>query len=311
MKNYLLLLTLSSALISELKAQDQLYKKDNTKLLVKITEINPDEIKYKLFDNQSGPTYVVAKNEVSLIVYENGQHEVIKSTSYNEPARLTRQPGEARPSRWKEDSLKYFRYSESISLNFLTFLNNEVGLIYQKDFHKNNFNIIIPVGVGLERPSVTQSIYFSRGLNNVSNGVTTNNSTGIELNKKMFEVGLGVNYFPSVRTAVQYYVGPTLRYMQYASTQTYIYRTTNQGWGSSGVTINKNVTLSRYCVSITNGLVFRTKSRLVLSLFGSIGFKNDVVSSVISDPNTGVEINPINEPFSIYWWSGFNIGIAF
>jgi len=78
MKKHLVILTLLGLALTT-KAQDQLFKKDNSKLLVKITEVSPDEIKYKLFNNLNGPIYVVNKSEVSLLIYENGQHEVINT----------------------------------------------------------------------------------------------------------------------------------------------------------------------------------------------------------------------------------------
>ena len=53
-------------------SQDQLFKKDNTKVDVKILEINPTEIKYKLFNDEDGPTIRVLKSDVALIIYKNG-----------------------------------------------------------------------------------------------------------------------------------------------------------------------------------------------------------------------------------------------
>ena len=63
-----------------LSSQDQLFKKDNTKLEVKILEINPTEIKYKLFNYVDGPIITVLKSEVALIIYKNGMHEVITAS---------------------------------------------------------------------------------------------------------------------------------------------------------------------------------------------------------------------------------------
>ena len=64
----------------KLISQDQLFKKDNTKLEVKILEINPTEIKYKLFNYEDGPIITVLKSEVALIIYKNGMHEVITAS---------------------------------------------------------------------------------------------------------------------------------------------------------------------------------------------------------------------------------------
>lgn len=305
MKKLLLFLAFFG-LVSASEAQDQLYKKDNSKLLVKITEVSPEEIKYKLFDNLTGPTYVVSKSEVSLLIYENGQHEVISTgPEVVVPARVVPAgPYQRLPlAMTKADSLKFYKYSESISLNFLSFVNMEVGLIYQKDFLKSNFNITIPVAIGIEKPSLTESVYFNNGNN------------GITLNRKLFEVGFGFNYYPSLRYPVNFYVGPSIRYMQYSCQQYYSYSVpSNQPYPNNYYTttnLNKNGTLSRYCVSVTNGFIFRTRSRLMINMFGSIGFKNDVVDTKIVDPVTNRTIKPINNPVNLYFWTGFALGFCF
>jgi len=77
------------SLLSALRAQDQLFKKDNTKLDVKILEINPTEIKYKLFTYQDGPLIIISKKDVALIIYQNGTHEVINTPSEIAPLTQT------------------------------------------------------------------------------------------------------------------------------------------------------------------------------------------------------------------------------
>jgi len=284
------------------KAQDQLFKKDNTKLLVKITEISPEEVKYKLQNNLTGPTYVVSKTEVSLIIYENGQHEVINIAPAPLPAAAFPYQPATRPTPYagmtRPDSLKYYKYSESVSMIFFSFLNTEISLIYQKDFLKSNFNIIIPVAIGLDKPSVTQSVYFN------------NSGARLNLDRKLFEVGLGINYYPSLKFPVNYYIGPTFRYMQYGYTQSYTYRDPRNNFYNP-ITIEKTGTLSRYCVTITNGLIFRTKSRIMINMFASVGFKNDIADTKIIDPITNVEVKAVNDAFNVYVWTGFAVGFCF
>ena len=300
----LTLLGIFIALALVVKAQDQLYKKDNTKLLVKITEVSPDEIKYKLYSNLNGPTYVVSKSEVTLLVYENGQHEVIdvapKPVNDQRPVAMPPQPRTVM-GMTKADSAKYYKYPSSISLNFFNFINSEVSLLYQRDFYKSNFNIIIPVAVGLDRPVLTESVYYDNG------------NSSIKLNKKLFEVGFGINYYPSLRFPVNYYVGPSFRFLQYSSQQTYYYyppyNPSNPYQTSTPMT--KNSVLSSYCYSITNGLIFRTKSRLMLNMFGSLGFKSDRISDMIVDPTTNQSVNPLRNDVSLYFWTGFAIGFSF
>lgn len=61
-------------------SQDKIYKTDNTIIEAKIQEVGNLEIKYKKISNINGPTYVVNKENVSMIVYENGEKEVYNQT---------------------------------------------------------------------------------------------------------------------------------------------------------------------------------------------------------------------------------------
>ncbi|MCM1355942.1 MAG: hypothetical protein NC212_06015 [Staphylococcus sp.] len=56
-------------------AEDVIVKKDGSTVLSKIVEITATEIKYKKYPYLDGPTYVMEKNEVNYITYENGQKE--------------------------------------------------------------------------------------------------------------------------------------------------------------------------------------------------------------------------------------------
>jgi hypothetical protein len=58
-------------------SQDTLQFKNGTKIQVIVKEINPENIKYKKFDNQEGPMITVLKNEVTSIKYANGTIDVL------------------------------------------------------------------------------------------------------------------------------------------------------------------------------------------------------------------------------------------
>lgn len=58
-------------------AQDVIVKRNGDEVKVRVLEVNTDNIKYKNFDNQSGPLYTILKSEIFMIKYENGMKEVI------------------------------------------------------------------------------------------------------------------------------------------------------------------------------------------------------------------------------------------
>jgi len=58
-----------------LKAQDKIYRKNGEVLKVKILEVSSSEIKYKIFGDDSGPVYILEKDRIKKIEYENGRIE--------------------------------------------------------------------------------------------------------------------------------------------------------------------------------------------------------------------------------------------
>lgn len=64
----------------ELQAQDIIIKNDKIEIESKVIEINDTSIKYKKWDNLDGPIYNISKMAVFMIVYANGQKEVIKQS---------------------------------------------------------------------------------------------------------------------------------------------------------------------------------------------------------------------------------------
>ncbi len=298
------------------KAQDQLFKKDNSKLMVEVLEIGPEEIKYKLAENPGGPVYVVKRSDVAMIIYKNGTHELINTNSANSssknddyyrvedrsyPPMMAPRPAYQMS---KEDSLKYYGFSQNFSINFATLMNMEVAGMYQKDFFASHVGIVVPLAVGIGPPSVTQQVYFGSS----SQAWYGGNYNRYELKQKLFEVGIGLNYYPNLRSAVNYYVGPVIRYMQYAGQQSY----SQYNSGIGGTTyLTQNSTLTRYTFTITNGFIFRTKSRILFNIFGSLGFKNDQLSDMIVDPKTNTKQNPLRNPVGVSFWGGFNLGFSF
>jgi len=68
---FLLIITISSHIF----AQDKLYRKNGQVLNVKIIEVGTSEIKYKIADNTESPVYVLEKDRIIKIEYENGKVE--------------------------------------------------------------------------------------------------------------------------------------------------------------------------------------------------------------------------------------------
>lgn len=57
-------------------AQDKIYKTDNLVIEAKILKVGDDNIEYKKFSNPNGPTYVMSKRVINMLMYENGEKEI-------------------------------------------------------------------------------------------------------------------------------------------------------------------------------------------------------------------------------------------
>jgi len=62
-------------------AQDIITKTNGDEIKAKVTEVDLNEIKYKRFENLSGPTYTMPKSDIFMIKYENGEKDVFKKSS--------------------------------------------------------------------------------------------------------------------------------------------------------------------------------------------------------------------------------------
>ncbi len=62
------------------RAQDTVVKRNSEKIIAKILEVLPSEIKYKMFNYQDGPLITVPKWELKEVIYKNGMRENYDST---------------------------------------------------------------------------------------------------------------------------------------------------------------------------------------------------------------------------------------
>ena len=67
------------------QAQDLIILKTGDEIKSKVNEIGPDLIKYKKFENLTGPDYTVQKNTVFMIKYENGTRDVFTEQTTPKP----------------------------------------------------------------------------------------------------------------------------------------------------------------------------------------------------------------------------------
>ena len=72
MKKYLLIYLFLS-FCTAILAQDIIHNKDGTSVKSNVLEVGTNEVKYKRWENLSGPTYTIPLSVISFIRYQNGQ----------------------------------------------------------------------------------------------------------------------------------------------------------------------------------------------------------------------------------------------
>lgn len=89
MKKVTLTLLASLVFSTILGAQDIIHKTDGSEIKAIVEEISETQIRYRLFDNQSGPVRTIGLYSVSKIAYANGTTEVISITQNKSAERIS------------------------------------------------------------------------------------------------------------------------------------------------------------------------------------------------------------------------------
>lgn len=312
MKKYVLYLVFCITSVGY--AQDQIFKRDNSKVEVKILEINQNEIKYKLFTYQDGPTIIVAKKDVALIIYQNGVHEVITAatpeTNIQQTPVVVYSSNYNRPNR---DSIEkaavnvLLSTKNLVSLNMMEPINGSFGVSYLREFAHNYLNVYVPVTIGFAAPYFTQAVntLFSGNNYYYNNGYTTTISD-FKYTNKTYEVGLGVHFQTSGKSAVTHFIGPYVGTSQFTGT----YNKTESLYDSNGYNIgytytSNKFTMDRLYVMLNNGVLFRVNKNFNIILLAGLGYHIDTYKST-DDPTKAVNYNQNQLPLN-----AFKFGLSF
>lgn len=164
-----------------LKAQDILYKVDGSQQVVKIIEIKENSIKYQTGQNDF--TYVISKEKVNKVVFENGKVEefnkLINIDMYNADL--------------KNEFGKNFLY-----INTLDLLSGLLTIGYEHTLKSQNFSVRVPLSLGLSKLGSKSNEY--------------NYSEGYYNRYKNFSTGVDFNFYPMGQGKAKYFLGPSFEY---------------------------------------------------------------------------------------------------
>ena len=189
----MLSLALALCAATSASAQDQLFKRNGQKEDVKIKEVGTQNIVYKRYDNQSGPDYVIPKNQVTRIQYENGSEDIISSRGAMGRER-ERSAGEAETNRDYDYGKNIIAFSPIAMTNTSS---TGVGLSYERVLDKNYIaSFYLPITVSF------------RSDNNFDNSPYYNSDRG---SATVFWAYPGVKLYPTgSNRRVSYAIGASL-----------------------------------------------------------------------------------------------------
>lgn len=126
MKKYILVLIIVLT-ANFINAQDNIIKTDRTEIKVKVVEITEDNVKYKLWDRQSGPIYNINKSEIFMIIYKSGEKEFFKQKKETSTVIGSRK-NSYNPNSYNTTNInnKIYDYKAPLKINF-GFGNQNVG----------------------------------------------------------------------------------------------------------------------------------------------------------------------------------------
>ncbi len=252
-----LLLTLTKLMVG----QDILYTAKGTKIEVKVLEINLTHIKYKNYSYLTGPTYVVSKSDIVLIKYQNNTTEIItdnpervfpvSTTKKNETDTLKSKP---LPSNKKSI---YYVNTNYLSINALALSNGDITLFYDKE--------LLDGKLGL-------SFMGGYNFNTHMGGLNALIVSSFHHTKKLYDAGLGINYFPQQHKRSQYFIGLQSKFMQFK------YDAVNDTTNNQLHYITKHG--QQMALMLTNGWQYRVSTNFSFKFFVCIGGVNNSPSLI-------------------------------
>lgn len=266
-----ILTTLMALSATQLFAQDKLYKRNGDMMEVNVVEINTRTISYQKASNPDGPTYVINRDEVSKIVYENGSEESFDRM----------RPGPHRPGPINtKANLDYGNNIVAFSPLQITEYGLGVGLSYERVLDKAAvISFYLPAAVT-----------FTSFEGNRTFGLPGQPDV---TERPMFYIMPGLKFYPTgSKGIIRYAVGPNLVYAQ-GSRYDFIF---DNQWNTIGVDWQ---TLTRFGILVNNSMNINPSEHLHMGLEMGIG-----VTYINTQADTRLD------PTALFQF-GFKIGYRF
>jgi hypothetical protein len=216
--------------------QDTIHMVDREKIVAKVLEVNPTQVKYKLYSLQTGPTYVVNQKEIWKIVYSDGHTEFFAED--------------------KEEIEIVNIHPLLISVNSFDLMFGFVSLSGDYYFPKQGISVKVPVSIGLQGiKGSAENLYFD-------------NDYYYYNRMKVFNAGAQLLFYPGrMKHRVNYFTGLSFEYGRMFSRQHYYYGPYYPNYGS------RKITYDWFGTGIVNGMMINLSNRVTLSMSATLGLQ--------------------------------------
>lgn len=189
MKTIVALIALFALVSIRSYSQDVIHFRSGKKEQVKVSEITERTVRYRMYDNPTGPEYVADKSKIEKIVYENGTEELFAA-----PASAERKP---RPEKAPRQSIDYGRHF--IGANLADLFRTDVCLHYEFLFPGDELALRVPLLIGFNNDYFNVKSRFQNPY--------------VFRRNRVFETGLDLRWYPGGQGKVRYVMGPALHYI--------------------------------------------------------------------------------------------------
>jgi hypothetical protein len=229
-------------------AQDKIYKKGGDVIEGKVKEVTPRNISYKRTDNPDGPDYVINRNEVERIKYQNGTEDY-----------MDERRGEQVSSRKPQPRIEYGKNILSVALINLSEMGYGVGIAYERSLDRRGMlSFYLPVNVCLGGLGTTRYDMYGGSYNT--------------RNRTVYQVMPGVKFYPTGNQGkVRYAVGPQLVFQTgTVEREQWIYDPLSS-WSGSGYYRVGDAKMQKLGVMINNSLNMYPTQHLYLGMDLGLG----------------------------------------
>lgn len=250
------------------KAQDIITKNDSSKVQAVVLEINPTQLRYKLFHYPDGPLITENKAQLAYITFKNGlterfPKEVPARKAYDPNAynldKVPVAPYDPRARAKKYEAL--YERKNYIGFNYLALLNTAFGFNYMRDLKKAQLVIHVPFALGFGTPLITNLVY----------GGSYDTFKAVRYEKMNYRLGISPLFSPSMKSPVNFLIGPSYTFSEYRL----VVSTANP---RTGVETGHTFKLYRSHYGLSVGFLARITGRFNTCLLFTMGVRDDSYS---------------------------------